>query len=57
MTAVRIALANLIRATTPDGTVLAWRPDGQEGLLIADIDTATATDRQAARCRMEPSSA
>jgi hypothetical protein len=57
MTAVRSALAILIHATTPEGTVLAWQPDGQEGPLIADIDTAAATGRLAVRCRMEPSSA
>lgn len=35
----------------PDGTVLAWQPYGQEGLLVADIDTTTATGLLAARCR------
>src|SRR6185503_6180419 len=27
----------------PDGEVIAWQPYGQEGLLIADIDTSAAT--------------
>jgi predicted amidohydrolase len=35
----------------PDGTVQAWQPYGQEGLLIADIDTALATGLLASRCR------
>ena len=35
----------------PDGTVLTWQPYGQEGLLIADIDTDLATGLLAARCR------
>jgi predicted amidohydrolase len=35
----------------PDGVVLAWQPYGQEGLLVADIDTAAATGLLAARCR------
>ena len=35
----------------PDGTVLAWQPYGEEGLLVADIDTAAATGLLAARCR------
>jgi predicted amidohydrolase len=35
----------------PDGTVLAWQPYGQEGLLVADLDTAAATGLLAARCR------
>ena len=33
----------------PDGTVLAWQPYGQEGLLVADIDTAAATGLLASR--------
>jgi predicted amidohydrolase len=33
----------------PDGTVLAYQPYGEEGLLIADIDTAEATGLLAAR--------
>lgn len=37
----------------PDGTVQAWQPYGKEGLLIADIDTAAATGRLAARCRYD----
>ena len=55
---VRIALANLrLPATTtlavarPDGTLLGYQPYGEEGLLIADIDLATATGLLAARCR------
>jgi predicted amidohydrolase len=35
----------------PDGTVLAWQPYGEEGLLIADIDTEAATGLLASRCR------
>jgi predicted amidohydrolase len=35
----------------PDGTLLAFQPYGQPGLLIADIDTAEATGLLAARCR------
>ena len=35
----------------PDGTVLAWHPYGEEGLLVADVDTAEATGALAARCR------
>ncbi len=35
----------------PDGTVLCYQPYGEEGLLIADIDIATATGLLAARCR------
>lgn len=35
----------------PDGTVLAWQPYGQEGLLVVDIDTAEATGLLASRYR------
>jgi predicted amidohydrolase len=35
----------------PDGTVLAWQPYGKEGLLVADIDTESATGLLASRCR------
>jgi len=35
----------------PDGTVLAWQPYGQEGLLVADLDLSLATGLLAARCR------
>jgi predicted amidohydrolase len=35
----------------PDGVVLAWQPYGRDGLLVADLDTATATGLLAARCR------
>ena len=35
----------------PDGTVMAWQPYGQEGLLLADVDTDAATGFLAARCR------
>jgi predicted amidohydrolase len=35
----------------PDGTLLSYQPYGEEGLLIADIDLATATGLLAARCR------
>jgi predicted amidohydrolase len=33
----------------PDGTLLSYQPYGEEGLLIADIDIATATGLLAAR--------
>jgi len=36
----------------PDGSVLAWQPYGQEGLLVADIDTDQATGFLAQRSRM-----
>ena len=35
----------------PDGTVHAWQPYGQEGLLVVDIDPALATGVLASRCR------
>lgn len=35
----------------PDGTLLAWKPYGSEGLLLADLDTDAATGLLAARCR------
>lgn len=35
----------------PDGTLLCYQPYGKEGLLIADIDSATATGLLAARCK------
>ncbi|MET0551670.1 MAG: nitrilase-related carbon-nitrogen hydrolase [Vicinamibacteria bacterium] len=35
----------------PDGTLLAYQPYGQAGLLIADIDTAQATGLLASRCK------
>ena len=35
----------------PDGTVLGWQPYGEEGLLMADLDTALATGYLAARWR------
>jgi predicted amidohydrolase len=35
----------------PDGTVLAWQPYGQEGLLVVDIDTEEATRFLASRYR------
>ena len=38
----------------PDGTLLAHQPYGEEGLLIADIDLATATGLLASRCRTVP---
>jgi predicted amidohydrolase len=36
---------------SPDGTVLAYQPYGEEGLLIADIDIASATGLLASRCK------
>jgi predicted amidohydrolase len=35
----------------PDGTLLSYQPYGEEGLLISDIDTSTATGFLAARCK------
>jgi predicted amidohydrolase len=35
----------------PDGTVLSYQPYAEEGLLIGDIDIATATGLLAVRCR------
>ena len=35
----------------PDGSLLAWQPYGQEGLLVADIDTAEASRLLATRLR------
>jgi predicted amidohydrolase len=35
----------------PDGTVRAWQPYGEEGLLVTDIDLAEATGLLAKRCR------
>jgi predicted amidohydrolase len=35
----------------PDGSVQSYQPYGIEGLLIADIDLATATGELASRCR------
>ena len=37
----------------PDGSVLAWQPYGEEGVLIADLDITTATGLFAARCRSD----
>lgn len=35
----------------PDGTLLAYQPYGQPGLLVADVDLAEATGLLAARCK------
>lgn len=35
----------------PDGTLQCHQPYGQEGLLVADLDLATATGLLASRCR------
>jgi predicted amidohydrolase len=35
----------------PDGSVVAWQPYGEEGLLVADIETAKATGLLASRWR------
>lgn len=35
----------------PDGTLLAWQPYGEAGLLLADIDLDLATGLLASRCR------
>jgi predicted amidohydrolase len=37
----------------PDGTLLAYQPYGKHGLLIADLDLATATGLLASRFRAE----
>lgn len=37
----------------PDGTVLAWQPYGQEGLLVADLDLSEATGLLASRLRAD----
>ena len=41
----------------PDGSVLAWHPYGNEGLLVADIDISAATGLLASRCRYPSSGA
>lgn len=35
----------------PDGTLLAWQPYGQEGLLVADLDLSLATGLLAGRLK------
>lgn len=35
----------------PDGSVAAWQPYGEEGLLVADIELEAATGLLASRCR------
>jgi predicted amidohydrolase len=35
----------------PDGTLLAYQPYGEAGLLVADLDLATATGLLASRCK------
>jgi predicted amidohydrolase len=35
----------------PDGTLLAYRPHGEEGLLVAEIEPGAATGLLAARCK------
>jgi hypothetical protein len=35
----------------PDGTLLTYQRYGQEGLLIAEIDTTAATGLLAERCK------
>ena len=35
----------------PDGTLLAWQPYGEPGLLVADIDLDAATRLLARRCK------
>jgi hypothetical protein len=36
----------------PDGTLLAYQPDGERGLLIAEIDITAATGLLSARCNL-----
>ena len=38
----------------PDGTLLAYQPYGEEGLLVGDLDISQATGLLAARCRTFP---
>jgi len=38
----------------PDGTLLAFQPYGEAGLLVADLDLAAATGLLASRCRTTP---
>ena len=38
----------------PDGTVLAWQPYNEAGLLVAEVDTAEATGLLASRARLSP---
>jgi predicted amidohydrolase len=38
----------------PDGTLQSYQPYGQEGVLVADLDLATATGLLADRCRTVP---
>jgi predicted amidohydrolase len=35
----------------PDGTLLAYHPYGEPGLLVADLDLSRATGFLATRCR------
>ena len=35
----------------PDGTLLAYQPYGEEGLLVADVDLTAATGLLATRCK------
>jgi len=35
----------------PDGTLLAWQPYGEAGLLVADLDLSLATGLLASRCK------
>jgi hypothetical protein len=34
--------------------VVAWYPYGEEGLLVADVETTRATGFLARRCRADP---
>jgi predicted amidohydrolase len=38
----------------PDGQAVAWQPYGQEGVLVAEVDTTKATGLLAKRCRTDP---
>jgi predicted amidohydrolase len=46
-----VGSASSAAVVRPDGTLLSYQPYGEEGLLIADIDIATATGLLAARCK------
>lgn len=35
----------------PDGTIVAWQPYGEAGLLVVDCDLTRATGKLASRCR------
>ena len=42
-----------VAVARPDGSLLAYQPYGKHGLLIADVDLATATGLLASRCKAD----